>query len=657
MRSRLFILFTLIALLVAACGANTEPQDNAGAEDDNAVVIATQAPDTDDTTEEVAETPTEEPVELSEDDTMVDPIAFTGDIAIAGSSTVFPLSERMKERFESDGFGGQITVDSIGSGGGFERFCVEGESDISNASRPIRDSEIEQCEAIGRNPIEIRVGTDALAVVVSAANDFAEDVTIEELALIFSTAETWADVRSDWPAEPIQRFSPGTDSGTFDYFVEVVFDEDEQPILAADNLELSENDNVLVQGVEGSPYAIAYFGYAYFQENADLLKPLAIDGVEPNQKSVDAATYPLARPLFMYGDAGIMAEKPQVKAFLQYFLQHVNEEIGEVGYFPAGATDLQNAMIAVETGESVMQEEMPMEEEDGAMSEEDSAMMVDPIAFTGDIAIAGSSTVFPLSERMKERFEDDGFGGQITVDSIGSGGGFERFCVEGESDISNASRPIRDSEIEQCEAIGRNPIEFRVGTDALAVVVSAANDFAEDVTIEELALIFSTAETWADVRSDWPAEPIQRFSPGTDSGTFDYFVEVVFDEDEQPILAADNLELSENDNVLVQGVEGSPYAIAYFGYAYFQENADLLKPLAIDGVEPNQESVDAATYPLARPLFIYSDAGIIAEKPQVGAFISYYLTHVNEEIHDVGYFPAGQADLANAVQKIADATQ
>jgi phosphate transport system substrate-binding protein len=184
--------------------------------------------------------------------------------------------------------------------------------------------------------------------------------------------------------------------------------------------------------------------------------------------------------------------------------------------------------------------------------------MVDPLAASGDIASAGSSTVFPLAERMAERFQSEGYSGNITIDSIGSGAGFERFCVAGESDIANASRPIKDSEIESCQAIGREPIEFRVGTDALAETVSAENDFLTDVTLEQLALIFSTAETWADVDPSWPAEPIQRFIPGTDSGTFDYFVEEIFDEDEAPILAAGNLQLSEDDNVLVQGIEGSP---------------------------------------------------------------------------------------------------
>ena len=255
---------------------------------------------------------------------------------------------------------------------------------------------------------------------------------------------------------------------------------------------------------------------------------------------------------------------------------------------------------------------------------------------------------------MAARFQDEGFSGQITIDSIGSGGGFERFCVTGETDVSNASRPIKDSEIESCASIGRTPIEFRVGTDALAVTVSQENDFLTSVTFEELAAIFSTAETWADVNADWPAEPIVRYIPGTDSGTFDFFVEEVFDKDETPILSASELNLSEDDNVLVQGILGSPYAVGFFGYAYYAENADTLNVLSIEGVEPSAANVDNNSYPLARPLFIYSDAAIMQEKPQVAAYINFFLTYVNEEIVDVGYFPASTEALETSMQNWLD---
>lgn len=289
---------------------------------------------------------------------------------------------------------------------------------------------------------------------------------------------------------------------------------------------------------------------------------------------------------------------------------------------------------------------------------------VDPLAVAGDIVTAGSSTVFPLAEVMVDRFEDEGYAGTITIDSIGSGAGFERFCVAGESDVSNASRPIKSSEVEQCQAIGREPIEFRIGTDALAVTISPSNTFATDLTFDELAVLFSTAETWQDVRAEFPPNPIQRFIPGTDSGTFDYFVEEVFDEDEAPILAADNTQLSEDDNVLVQGITGdgcnpdnpsTSCAVGFFGYAYFAENSDQLGVVNIEGVEPSADTVNAGAYPLARPLFMYSTASIIEEKPQVGEFLSFVLQHVNEEIVEVGYFPAPAKVLQSAANELAAA--
>jgi phosphate binding protein len=269
---------------------------------------------------------------------------------------------------------------------------------------------------------------------------------------------------------------------------------------------------------------------------------------------------------------------------------------------------------------------------------------------------------------MAERFKDEGFAGNITIDSIGSGAGFERFCKAGETDISNASRKIKDSEVENCKAINRTPLEFRVGTDALAIVVSGENDFLTGVTLEELAKIFSKDFTrWSDVRPEWPNENILRFSPGTDSGTFDYFVEDVMapaypvdgkaniEAGEKAILDAANLQLSEDDNVLVQGVEGSRYAIGYFGFAYYQENADRLRAIMVNGIEPSGETAENGQYPLARPLFIYSAASIIQARPQVAAFINFFLSYVNEEISDVGYFPASQAALDASRQALLNA--
>jgi len=294
--------------------------------------------------------------------------------------------------------------------------------------------------------------------------------------------------------------------------------------------------------------------------------------------------------------------------------------------------------------------------------------LVDPLdVASGDIGIAGSSTVFPLSTAVLTRWIDEG-GPEYSIDSIGSGGGFERFCVEGASDISNASRPIKDEEVEACRSIGREPIEIRVGTDALSVVISPGNYFAQELTIEQLATLFAlpAGGTWDMVDPAFPPHPVQLYSPGADSGTFDYFNEEVFDEaDPSPILSSGVVEIvGEDDNLTVRGVaddgctEGdtnSVCAAGYFGYAYYQQNADQLQVVAVEGVEPNDDTVNAGTYPLARPLFMYTDAGIIAEKPQVAAFIAYYLNVVNDVIGPVGYFPAPDEALQGAANAIGAA--
>lgn len=283
---------------------------------------------------------------------------------------------------------------------------------------------------------------------------------------------------------------------------------------------------------------------------------------------------------------------------------------------------------------------------------------VDPATVKGDIVTAGSSTVFPLTEAIAEQFTKDGYtGGKVTIDSIGTGAGIERFCVAAETDIANASRAMKDEEIKQCADKGREVVEFRVGTDALAIVVSKENTFVTDLTEAQIADIFAgKAKLWSDVDPSFPKEAIKLYSPGTDSGTFDYFVEHFFDKKKEPILGA-NPQLSEDDNVLVQGVEGSPYAIGYFGYAYYKENASKLTALKVGGVEPSEATTEDGSYTVARPLYIYSAKNILQEKPQVAAFVNYYLTNVNDVILDVGYFPASDEALTGAKQALLDATK
>lgn len=297
--------------------------------------------------------------------------------------------------------------------------------------------------------------------------------------------------------------------------------------------------------------------------------------------------------------------------------------------------------------------------------------LVDPLAVdTGvDVGMAGSSTVYPLSELVLFQWIDDG-GPEYTLDSIGSGGGIDRFCGETASDIANASRSIKQEEIDLCSSNGRTIIEVRVGTDALSLVVSNGNDFAKELTFEQIALAFSQPKgsSWTAVDPSFPDAEIQCFSPGADSGTFDFFFETVFEELEAagepaPMLTSCEI-VAENDDITVEGVsgdscaEGGVCAIGYFGYAFFQQNADKLQVVSVDAgegdgpVEPGDQSVNEGTYPIARPLFMYTAEEVVAEKLPVAQFMAYYLSNVNELIGEVGYFPAPEEALQEAARNI-----
>jgi len=276
---------------------------------------------------------------------------------------------------------------------------------------------------------------------------------------------------------------------------------------------------------------------------------------------------------------------------------------------------------------------------------------VNPAELKGNIVIAGSSTVYPLAQKLAEDFKKDGYADNITVDSIGSGAGITRFC-RGETDIASSSRAMNEKEIATCKANGRDPLQFQVGIDALTIAMSRQNKFVNSLNRKQIALIYSgKAKTWKDVNAKWPAEDIKLFSPGTDSGTYDYFTEEVFKEEKDAskrraiVSAVAGIQLSEDDNVLVKGVEGSANAIGYFGYAYYLEEKAKLKAVGYEGVLPSDRTVANGSYKFARPLFLITTAKIMKDKPQVAGYMNYALTNVEKVIKAVGYFPEPAAAL------------
>lgn len=261
---------------------------------------------------------------------------------------------------------------------------------------------------------------------------------------------------------------------------------------------------------------------------------------------------------------------------------------------------------------------------------------------SGNIVIDGSSTVYPITEIVAEEFTYENPDVKVTVAESGTGGGMKKF-VEGEIDIVNASRKIKDSELEQAKANGIDVLELVVANDGISVVVNSENDFATDLTKEELAHIFrneNPAKYWSDVREGFPNELIKVYTPGTASGTFEFFTEVVNDEAKSQ---REDAILSEDDNVLVKGVSEDKYSIGYFGYSYYEANKDKINLVSIDGIAPSSETINDGTYLLSRPLFIYFDKNDLS-KPEIQAFIEFYLTNAYELADDVQLVPLNKSE-------------
>lgn len=285
-------------------------------------------------------------------------------------------------------------------------------------------------------------------------------------------------------------------------------------------------------------------------------------------------------------------------------------------------------------------------------------------ALSGAVRVDGSSTVFPITEAVAEEFMQAEPRVRVTVGVSGTGGGFAKF-IRDETDINDASRPIKPSELEEARAAGIEFIELPVAYDGIAIVTNPGNDWVDCLTVDELQRIWapgSEIDNWSEVREGFPDQEIALYGPGTDSGTYDYFTEAIGGESGA---SRSDFTASEDDNVLVQGIAGDANALGFFGLAYYEENASRLKLLGLDDgdpsngegcVQPTLETVGNGTYqPLARPEFIYVNAAR-ANDPAISAFVEFYLENAPELVREVGYVPLTDAAYELALERFRTGT-
>jgi phosphate transport system substrate-binding protein len=280
---------------------------------------------------------------------------------------------------------------------------------------------------------------------------------------------------------------------------------------------------------------------------------------------------------------------------------------------------------------------------------------------SGSVRVDGSSTVAPLASFAAEKFQEANSGARVTVGTSGTGGGFEKFC-KSETDVNNASRPIKDEELAICEANGVETTELQVAVDAITVVVNKDNDFATCLTTEQLKKIWepdSKVTNWNQVDASFPDLGIKLYGPGTDSGTFDYFTDEINGEEGA---SRTDYNPSEDDNIIVQGVEGDKGSLGYFGFTYYEENADKLSVVQIDSgdgcVAPSVETAQDGTYtPLSRPLFVYPSHTAIKENAAAKAFVDYFVQNDTEIAEEAAFIPLNEEQRAKLTADWAKAQQ
>lgn len=310
-------------------------------------------------------------------------------------------------------------------------------------------------------------------------------------------------------------------------------------------------------------------------------------------------------------------------------------------FLAACGSDAEEGASSEEAGTEVEQAETETASETASSDE----------AVQGEVSGDGSSTVAPIMEGVVEEYAGAQPDVRVQVGVSGTGGGFEKF-MQGETDFSNASRPIKDEEKAALEEAGIDYTELLLAYDGLTVVVSQENDWVEDLTVEDLKKLWvedGSTKMWSDINPEWPEEEVVFYAPGTDSGTYDYFNEVIL-EDEDLVSSAT---LSEDDNILVQGIQADPNAIGFFGYAYYVANQDTLKAVSIGGVEPNNETIESGEYePLSRPLFTYVSNTAVAEDDAVYDFMKYTMNNAGAMADAVGYVALSQEEYDEGLEKI-----
>jgi len=542
------------------------------------------------------------------------PLDIEGDMIVDSNYSTSSLIKRVYRRFTVEGYEDTVQVNEIGMEKAIRFYCRDHTIDITQIDRPMTSQELASCVTNGRLPAAFPIISDPIAVVVNANNDFLEDVSMEELAQIFR-AERWSDVNEEWPDELIIRLLPELNSGITRRFAQVVLEQDASAIADLRNTTLYEDPLIIDQNIERNLYSIGFMSYAYYNNSPDFMNVLTIDGEPPLYLPLDEyesaevnENYPLQVTQRLYADMNQLPVKENVQAFVNFAIAQTQAEGMQWGYnpLPTELWDQSKRRFVQATTQN-------------------------------NIVVAGSVAVAPWVDMGYQQFREEGYTTNLVLRRESSAAGISSFCEEDSNvDIAMTNRLIQADEADLCAENGREPFGIRIGSDMVAVVINRSNTFVKNVTLNQLGEIF-TAERWSDVDEEWPDEPIQRFVPGTDSGTFSLFAGRVLRGDSEALEGAPNTTFDNDEDVLIDGIVGDVFSLGFMAYDDYAKRSNDLSLMAINSVRPDAAIEENKPYLLESPLNLYIDPADLQKNLQLTAFIAFQLRNSDTYLAELGY--------------------
>ena len=542
----------------------------------------------------------------------------TQEIRIGGSSTVTPLTLAIYSQYFEAGFQLPLSLSEIDTGLGIMSFCQR-QLDIVMASRPMTLQENQLCANNGLTPIAFQVGLDAIMLVTSQQNNFAKDVTSEQIPTLFST-ELWQDVNQAWPDREILHYLPQRGSGTFDFFVDTFFRGDSTSLVNAENATFIPNNEERVDSITNSPAAVGLVPYATYRQNETHLHVISIDGVNLRSKMSANDTYtsyPLSRPLYLYADIDIIQDKSEVASFLRFYMEHVSKTIESVGGYFNVSQEVLDANK--ERLDGIIGSNLPP----GL-----STQVTEPT-----IRIVSNEAGLLLTNEINRQFAETNNAPRFFVHTTGTASGFTLFCDWQAVDIVIAERPIRSDELERCAENDYTPESFPVSADALVVIVNLNNRFVNrnEVTTQQIVNLFQADNDWSDVNPDWPVQPIRQFILEPQIDAFHNFV------NDQRLFTLSTQQYETQAANLIRKLINHDNSIGFVAYPNYIKNNELVQAVAINGIYPAPDNIINSSYPFAHTLYLYVDSNTLQNNSTLVNYVRFYLDHMVEVAEQIGY--------------------